>query len=193
MCDFVPMEAIKSVFGQTEAIDIRDITIQLIEGNNFIPADLLGQSRITDYLLIDGWRDALLTIDPDALRSSMDTLQILHLRYLDMTELDFSFLSGFGDQFYSIDFHYQDNLENSLLPTTLPYLPGLTQLSFTCCSDVNKLFTADFALQSNGLKFFSIDTAREYTLTVKITIISYYLFNCLTFLFTKKIPSLKMS
>jgi len=116
------MEEVKAVFNKTDSpIDIYDLYLTIRLSGDFIPADLLGQSKIFGYLKLfgytygDGRNQSSVTVDPNAFRSSNNSLSVLHLANIDqldfqlesirfwfpdwVSELDTTLFRVFGDQF----------------------------------------------------------------------------------------------
>ena len=137
-CDEAPMEEIKIVFSRISPpieIDYLTLYIRPPPGDS-IPADLLGQSRVRGELEIIGQYDLppLLRVDPNAFRSSSDSLQSISFSRLDSRLLDFGFLSGFRN-LSELSISVVTNLYRSL--PTLPALPALTTLYFGIESSLN--------------------------------------------------------
>lgn len=98
------MEEIRIAFSKTSPpieIDFLKICIRPLPGDS-IPADLLGLSRVRNYLKISGRcsspgdRLSLLIVDPNAFRSSSNSLQsIASWGEFDSRMLDFGLLVGF--------------------------------------------------------------------------------------------------
>lgn len=77
-CDKVAMEQIKYVFSNISPIDIDELTLDVPTSGDSIPVDLLGESRVINKMSIRGqYERPLLTVDPNAFRSSNNTLQHL--------------------------------------------------------------------------------------------------------------------
>jgi len=98
-CDEVPMEEVKIAFSRiSPPIDIDDFKLYIRQSSGeTIPADLLGQNRVTRALMINGPVDTkpLIRVDPNAFRSSINSLQSVSIIELDSRLLDFGFLVGF--------------------------------------------------------------------------------------------------
>jgi len=102
-----------------------------------IPADLFGQSQIDGMSIYgNGEFNPFLTVDPNAFRSSNNTLETLDMWWFDTVGLEFKFLTGFK-KIYDLEFFYVNNLNPNL-----PALPALTRLVFTS-SDLNEAFQSD--------------------------------------------------
>lgn len=156
-CNLVPMTDIKKQFNDSEPINIHYLEVTLQSGGYFIPADLLGQSRLTDFLNIIGSSvypiKPPLAVDPNAFRASRNsTLKYVTITKVQGTLLDFSFLTGFDNIGY-LESTYIENLN----PTTIPTLPNLSFLTFGYNTGINEAFQVDgdFILEtSQGLDNF---------------------------------------
>ncbi len=140
-CYGTPMETVASKFKSIPALKIATLQLFIQTEGDSIPADLLGQSRLT---YIPGFNYGgvftiepnqpygnpnrpLLTVDPNAFRFSyqpdLPAVFIFKLRHFDTSRLDFQFLSALENQVLALDFDGLLNLQRSL--PTLPYLPAL--------------------------------------------------------------------
>ena len=63
VCDQVPMADVATAFQSKPAMDIDQLFLYVRPEGDSIPADLLGQSRITDRLLLSG--SGILRVDPN--------------------------------------------------------------------------------------------------------------------------------
>ena len=130
-CDEAPMEEIKIVFSRISPpieIDYLTLHIRPPPGDS-IPADLLGQSQVRGELEIIGQYDLppLLRVDPNAFRSSIDSLQSISFQQMDSSLLDYSFLAEFRN-LSKLVFIEMSDLHRSL--PRLPALPALTTFYF---------------------------------------------------------------
>jgi len=152
------MEEIKIVFSRISPpieIDYLTLYIRPPPGDS-IPADLLGQSRVRGELEIIGQYDLppLLRVDPNAFRSSGDSLESISFSRLDSRLLDFGFLSGFRN-LSELSISAVTDLYKSL--PTLPALPALNSLNFDNEPSLNTaLASGDLVLQCDGLNSVSI-------------------------------------
>ncbi len=141
-CDEVPMNEIQNSFNKTKPpIKIHSLTLWIRSSGDFIPADLLGESQLTEELLIRGSRRnqnySLLEVDPNAFRSSLRNATLKRVTigyYLEGIALDFSFLTGFDNirDLYFLSIKH-------LNPTSLPTLPSLTNLIFSYIENLNSI------------------------------------------------------
>ncbi len=158
-CFDVPMEEVKTVFNKTNSpIDIYDLYLTIRLSGDFIPADLLGQSKIFGYLKLfgytygDGRNQSSVTVDPNAFRSSNNSLSVLHLANIDTSQLDFGFLTGFQNLTLLYFEYLVTNFDRSLPTLPSDSLPSLTNLIFYGSPDLNKAFdSGDFFLHGNGV------------------------------------------
>lgn len=154
-----PLADVAAAFRTKPALDVSELYLYIRSEGDSIPADLLGQSRLTGKLEIEGSSKSLLTVDSNAFRSSRNSsLSDVDLYNLDASRMDFEFLNN---DFYNLSYLYFNglsNLDKSLL--TLPNLTALTSLYFYDNIDMNNAFT-DSALKCNGLKYFTIETRRS--------------------------------
>lgn len=138
------MEEVKSIFNNTASIEIDTFTLITRPSGDFIPADLLGSSILTNFLDISGPLPTgmyppitRIEIDPNAFRSSEKTLQFLEMMYFDTRRLRFDFLAGFQNiSFLSV--YHLSNLDKSI--PTLPELPSLEHLNFYRVNGLKELF-----------------------------------------------------
>ncbi len=135
-------------------IDIDDLKLYIRQSSGeTIPADLLGQNRVTRALMINGPVDTkpLIRVDPNAFRSSINSLQSVSIIELDSRLLDFGFLVGFQNV-SELNIRAVTDLYRSL--PTLPALPSLTKLTFFQEPSLNTAFGSagvNFFLNCNGL------------------------------------------
>lgn len=154
-CVEVPMDDVKTIFSQLASpVDINQLTLYIQSSGDSIPADLLGQSRVTNMLSLvrpsSSYVNTTITVDSNAFRSSKDTLQSIKIKYLDASQLDFNFLEG-STTILSLDFTNVSNLGGIL--TTLPSIPTLTILKIDSSAGLNEGFS-NTNLQTNGLTEF---------------------------------------
>lgn len=149
-CDNVSMADVAAVFQSKPAMNITRLILRIRPEGDAIPADLLGQSRLTNELMVYGpQNDPLLKVDPNAFRSSKNSsLNYVFLSNFDLSQMDFDFLADFPSV-GTLIFDSLLNLDRSL--QTLPFLPTLADLHFHYCSDMNKAFN-NSVLKCNGLK-----------------------------------------
>ena len=111
----------------------------------------MGQSRVRGELEIIGQYDLppLLRVDPNAFRSSSDSLQSISFQQLDSSLLDYSFLAEFRNLSELVFIEMSDL--HRILPS-LPAIPALTTLYFGLEPSLNTAFTpGDSVLQCDGL------------------------------------------
>ncbi len=158
------MEEVKSMFSSLAPIYIRQLVLNIRNPGDFIPADLLGSSRvtllviITDASLDDPNTLSLIKIDPNAFRSSNQSLLTLEMSNFDHSRLNFNFLTDFGG-ISELRIKSSTNLDKSI-PTLPAELPSLTQLHFTNTSGLKEAFqtAGNFeSLKCNGLTFFNVE------------------------------------
>jgi len=107
------MADVATIFQTKPVLNIRYLSFVIRPEGDFVPADILGQSRFfappQDYgcfLMIDSYSASskpLLTIDPNAFRSSKNVdggLYQFELYDIDTSRLDFQFLSDMGNNIY---------------------------------------------------------------------------------------------
>lgn len=162
-CNDVTMEEVKAVFNRTiPPIDIFQLSLFIVPpSGDFVPADLLGQSR-TDQLYFYGPLDSpypLLSVDPNAFRSSINTLQYIYMLRLNASQLNFDFLVNF-EQVNALEFNYITNLDGSI--STLPAMPTLRSLSFFFSTGLNEAFQSNnnATLKSDDLTFLHMDLGK---------------------------------
>jgi len=130
------------------------LTLYIQPSGDTIPEDLLGQSRVTSGLSLQrrpfGSTFLPLTVDPNAFRSSTNSLQSVEMKYLDISRLNFNFLEDF-DKVRELKFYFDINLDQSI--PNLPALPALTTLTFYNSTGLDEAFKfrQQRALQSTGL------------------------------------------
>lgn len=159
-CFDVPMEEVKAVFNnKTDSpIDIYDLHLTIRLSGDFIPADLLGRSKVFGYLKLfgytygDGRNQSSVTVDPNAFRSSNNTLTVLHLANIDTSQLDFGFLTGFQNVTLLYYEYLVTNFDRSLPTLPSDTLTSLTSLIFVGSPDLNKAFeSGNFFLYGTGI------------------------------------------
>ena len=167
-CTNVLMADVATVFQTKPALNIRYLSLVIRPEGDFVPADILGQSRFfappQDYgcfLMIDSYSASskpLLTIDPNAFRSSKNVdggLYQFELYDIDTSRLDFQFLSDMGNNLTKLDFRKLVNFGRSL--PTLPFLPALKSIYFDSLININEVFSSpDAVLNCNGLSDITI-------------------------------------
>lgn len=126
---------------------------------SIIPADLFGESYINGELYLDGpyntFDFTLLTIDPNAFRYSIATLNYFFMAAVDMARLDFQFLAGL-QTLATLGFSQCLNLIRSL--RILPSFPTLRSIEFGDSTGLDKVaFNNMPALQTNELVSFSLN------------------------------------
>lgn len=153
------MDEVKAVFNRTAPIDILYLYLYIRPSGDYIPADLLGESTVSYQLeLISNSINPnypLLEVDPNAFRSSKDTLMLFQMWYLDTSLSDLSFLADF-QKVSSLHFEWISNLGLSL--PTIPYLPALRGLYIYHATGLNEISQAgdNTHLKGNGLvEFFA--------------------------------------
>jgi len=151
-CDKVPMADVAVVFQSKPVILLKSLQLTVRSEGDTIPADLLGQSRFATAgnLRVEASSGLpILEVDPNAFRSSKNSLGSISLVSFDTGRMDFDFLTDFTS-LTSIQLGLLKNLEMSL--PTLPILPALTDFSINSFyADLNKLFSGS-VLKCNGLK-----------------------------------------
>lgn len=126
-CNLVPMSEIRDVFNQTPPIDISfSLDLFILPNETYIPANLLGESRLTNFLGLYGPSTSL-SVDPSAFDSSKDSLQLLTLKNIDTGLFNFTFLTDF-ERLTGLEFEEVKQLDKSL--PTLPPLIALSTLYF---------------------------------------------------------------
>lgn len=90
------MQEIKAAFSSlTTPITMRSIRLYIQPSGDTIPADVFGESIATYLFYIIGNRNfPMLTVDPNAFRSSTFLAEIVEFQFLDMGQVDFQFLSS---------------------------------------------------------------------------------------------------
>lgn len=154
------MEEVRIAFSRiSPPIDIDDLNLYIrLSTGDSIPADLLGQSRVRGTLGISGPFpydvQPLLRVDPNAFRTSSNSLQSIYFNGLDSRLLDFGFLTGFRSV-SELSITEVTDLYRSL--PTLPALPALTLLHFFDEPSLNTaLASGGLVLQCDGLTEISI-------------------------------------
>ena len=126
-CNLVPMTEIRDLFNQTPPIDISfSLDLFILPNETYIPANLLGESRLTNFLGLYG-PSTNLSVDPSAFDSSRDSLKLLTLKNIDMGLFNFTFLTDF-ERLTGLEFEAVTQLDKSL--PTLPPLIALSTLYF---------------------------------------------------------------
>lgn len=156
-CSSVPsMEEIKLFFSSLATpLDIEDLSLLFKPSDFFIPVDFLGESNVTSLSIVGSGNVGSLTsliVDPNAFRSSKNTLQYFSLMYCNTDKLDLQFLKGFQSLHHML-FWQLSNLHRSL--PTLPTLPSLNGLAIWFSTGLNETWqsTDNIVLQSGvGLK-----------------------------------------
>lgn len=100
--------------------------------------DLLGESNVTSLSIIatgNGESLTSLIVDPNAFRSSKNTLRYFSLMSYNTDKFDFQFLKGF-QRLHHILFSRLSNLHKSL--PTLPSLPSLNGLAIWFSTGLNE-------------------------------------------------------
>ncbi len=167
-CNQVALEEVKSMFNNLSPIFIYQLILNIRNPSDFIPADIFGSSRVTWLKIIDSSLEdptlSLIEIDPNAFRSSNQSLNALEMSHLDHSRLNFIFLTGFGG-ISELRIMDSINLEKSI-PTLPVELPSLTQLHFTNTSGLKEAFQSGRNIESlkcQGLNFFNVeDSFIEY-------------------------------
>jgi len=151
------MVDIKNYFNDIAPIKIYSLMLKVNRSEDFIPADLLGQSQLTLlYIWSSDFSDPHgLNVDSNAFRASKSTLIRVKIEYFPGSFLDLSFLAGFEN----IDDLTFGSIENINI-TTFPALPSLTKLSFFSIYGLNETFQGggnSFLETSQGLEDFTAD------------------------------------
>lgn len=130
------MDEVKATFNNlTTPFDIQWLDIVPQPPGDFIPADLLGQSRVR-YSISFGssgfqFKYPFLSVDPLAFRSSSinnTNSKAVYFYNLNMDQLDLKFLDTSFQNLSSLNFNNVSNMNRSL--PTLPPLPDLAYVSF---------------------------------------------------------------
>ena len=154
------MEEVKVAFSSiTTPITMGSLTLHIQSFGDIIPADILGRNQLTDNLTIVGHLNFVpsLSIDPDAFRTSKLTVQSVHLKKLDMKQVDFQFLAG-STQLFELELVGLTNLPQSL--PTMPDLPGLSDLRIEDSPGLNQEWqNGNVFLPGKGLKRFLADNS----------------------------------
>ncbi len=162
------MADVATIFQTKPVLNIRYLSFVIRPEGDFVPADILGQSRFfappQDYgcfLRIDGYTGnpkPILTIDPNAFRSSKNVdggLYQFELYDIDTSRLDFQFLSDMGNNLTKFDFRKLVNFGRGL--PTLPFLPALKSIYFDSLININEVFSStDAVLNCNGISDITI-------------------------------------
>jgi len=120
---------------------------------------LICRIQLTNNLTIVGHLNFVpsLSIDPDAFRTSKLTVQSVHLKKLDMKQVDFQFFIG-STQLFELEFVRLMNLPQSL--PTMPDLPGLLDLGIEDSPGLNQKWrNGNVFLPGKGLKRFLADNS----------------------------------
>jgi len=138
--------------------------LTLLRGDEFIPADILGDKK-TEFLMIQCNYDdqdpvALLKVDVNAFQSTKHYTKFVSLRNIDSSQLDFGFLSGFN-QLTDLMLNKIRHIEKSL--PTLPRLPKLSYLELYNVTGFNESVITFPTLASGGLKSFAFVVSGEHT------------------------------
>lgn len=155
------IEEIGAAFNRnTTNINIYELYLYIRAEGDFIPAYLLGRSRLTNRLYIYSQQQynpsassqPILKVDPNAFRTS--SLEEFYMSNLDSFQMQFDFLAGFPLLSF-MSFTYVDNMARSLL--TLPVLPALDTLFMASSFGLNEIFASNhtFLQTSKGLGYFS--------------------------------------
>ena len=160
-CEEVPMATIKAIFETIPATyDFNNIKLSNIIDNDYIPKDILGQSRVKSWHVYGcnsgTYFHPSILADPDSFASSKNTLQSIYFYCSDINRLNFELLTGF-DQLNSISFRSVQGIDKSL--PTLPFLPKLKYLSLDG-PDLLKSIEGS-VLKCNGLEDFSGTVAHQ--------------------------------
>ena len=138
-CQGTTLDQVASIFRRTTSADFDEFELSLPRDDQaaiFIPADLLNNHRVTDNIFIVLARnDYLLSVDPDAFRSSKNTIQSLSFQNVDMNGFDYQFLSGFN-QLKSAELGYLRNVDKANW-ASFPSLPRLQSLDFYFSTGLN--------------------------------------------------------
>jgi len=164
-CDHVPMEELQELFSSIPPFEMKSLFLVIQPSGDFIPADVLDKSRVTDHLNFVGQISSIgmdksdepypiLKVDPNAFRNSDTIGGTIFFNSLDLSQTDFSFLKGIQKTVKELSFVKVTNLDKSL--HTLPAMPALTTLSITSSTGLKEAFKANenMALSGNGLVYF---------------------------------------
>jgi len=154
-CVKVSILDIKAFFQRTDLIDnnpLRSINVTLLRGDEFIPADILGNKK-TEKIIIQCDDDSSLKIDANAFQSTKNYTITLALVNFDTNQLDLEFLSGFN-QLTELIFYKVRHIEKSL--PVLPLLPQLALLEFNNVTGLNDSKISFPILSTGGLKKFAL-------------------------------------
>ena len=95
ICNLIPMTEIREIFNQTPPINISfSIDLFILPNETYIPANLLGESRLTNFLGFYGPSTSL-SVDTSAFDSSRDSLKLSTLKNIDTCLFNFTFLADF--------------------------------------------------------------------------------------------------
>lgn len=154
------MDEVKAVFSRTAPIDILYLYLYVRPTGDYIPADLLGGSTVSYHLELNSNSNLnypLLEVDPNAFRSSKDTLMLFDMWNLDISLLDLSFLADF-QKVSSLNFDSIAHLGLSL--PTIPSLPALRGLYIYHSTGLDEISQAgENHLKGNGLEEFFVQSS----------------------------------
>ena len=144
LCQDISVETVRDVFQRVNDPEIFQLELFQLGGDTntfFLPPDILGNTTVTSYILIDcigfsGNSNPNLVIDSSAFRLSQNSLAKLTIYNCDFSlQKDFNFLNGFNKL-------EELNIYNTINMTAfqyLPPLPSLQKLSVTYCPDLNQI------------------------------------------------------
>lgn len=136
-CNGIASDDVRRVFNRTHSTEVNKLLLKLNESDEIIPADLIGNKRITSIELeCPSSIDYQVSIDPRAFRSSRNETDFLYIAHCNLSRLDFAFLSGF-DHLYALRVAYSSGLHLSL--PSLPALPSLSDLAIDTDSGLKEL------------------------------------------------------
>lgn len=127
-CNRVPLKDVKATFDQIDPTDIYELNLLIRGSSELNPADFLGSSRVTGTISLTGISFLKLEVDPDAFRASQSSLAALEMSFLDHSQLNFNFLTGFS-ALAEMRLKNSTNVNRSI-PNSLPELPSLQRLVF---------------------------------------------------------------
>jgi len=98
-CNSVPMADVAAAFQSKPVILLKSLQLTVRSEGDTIPADLLGQSRFATagnlMVAAQSRLYPLLEVDPNAFRSSKNSLGRISIYELDAGRIDFNFLTDF--------------------------------------------------------------------------------------------------
>ena len=153
ICDLVPIDKVKEVFGRTKRTAFNSITLNISSSDEYIPADILSNKRTEHLNLICNSNDENieLKVDINAFRSTKNLTKTLSIHNCDGIQLDINFLSGF-DHLTNLTFDTVTNIQDFF--PKLPSLPSLTVFVLNYVSGLVDIQTLPNLV--NGLKYVGV-------------------------------------